>query len=682
MDGVPCGVVVVEERDTRGSSVRRSRRTGTVVYATVHGPGGGRVGNVEKKGVRGAATLELVGDAGTEAYAFQRDRCRIFRSFLGDGKLTVCTEGMRHQIMMSEADPRLLKELCGILMGEEEPHPPPTPSNSDLPSRSSAARTRTRPRPGQAKVVQARARPPSLGRGLLQARDINAPTSSKGGSLSPLLSSEKAKKFSGRVQTSASSRPPVALGKERRMGTPTKSECARVPERKSTRKFSPQKNGKPVPPAELPLSKDQQKVVDLVAAGKSIFFTGCAGTGKSLVLNRILRCLKEDGTAGVHATATTGLASSHVKGTTLQQFAGIGKASGSGEELVRIVRKRPDAVRRWRTVQVLIVDEISMLDGDTFDALEYVARELRKNPTPFGGVRLVLSGDFFQLPPVSRKGEPAKKLCFEAAAWKACVQETVELKLVFRQRDVKFVKLLSRIRWGQCTPEVLADLRSCSNRRLAGEDGIEETLLLTHKADVLRVNEERLGKLEGSEVVARAQDRCSRPEYRRQLDEACSAPETLRLKVGAQQVILVKNLSTGRGMANGSRAVVVRFATLSGARLPVLRFTSGLEDVIRPEEFNLYVGGLVVATRRQLPLALAWALSVHKSQGMSLDRASVCLSRAFEYGQAYVALSRVRSLEGLSVVGTIDPDKIRAHPRVVSFYRALKQQSISKRLDA
>ena len=98
MDGVPCGVVVVEERDTRGSSVRRSRRTGTVVYATVHGPGGGRVGNVEKKGVRGAATLELVGDAGTEAYAFQRDRCRIFRSFLGDGKLTVCTEGMRHQV--------------------------------------------------------------------------------------------------------------------------------------------------------------------------------------------------------------------------------------------------------------------------------------------------------------------------------------------------------------------------------------------------------------------------------------------------------------------------------------------------------------------------------------------------------------------------------------------------------
>ena len=176
--------------------------------------------------------------------------------------------------MMSEADPRLLKELCGILMGEEEPHPPPTPSNSDLPSRSSAARTRTRPRPGQAKVVQARARPPSLGRGLLQARDINAPTSSKGGSLSPLLSSEKAKKFSGRVQTSASSRPPVALGKERRMGTPTKSECLCVPERKSTRKFSPQKNGKPVPPAELPLSKDQQKVVDLVAAGKSIFFTG------------------------------------------------------------------------------------------------------------------------------------------------------------------------------------------------------------------------------------------------------------------------------------------------------------------------------------------------------------------------------------------------------------------------
>ncbi|CAN0054626.1 unnamed protein product [Scytosiphon promiscuus] len=330
-----------------------------------------------------------------------------------------------------------------------------------------------------------------------------------------------------------------------------------------------------------------------------------------------------------------------------------------------------------------------MLDADTFDALEYVARSLRGVQAPFGGIRLVLSGDFFQLPPVSRKGEPEKRLCFEAKSWKACVQETVELKLVFRQQDNKFVKLLSKVRWGQCTPEVLAELRGCSvansqsneSGALAApfsqrmDDGIEKTQLLTHKADVLRVNEERLAQLEGSEVVSKAENRGNRPDHLRQLDDSCSAPATLRLKVGAQ-VILVKNLATGRGLANGSRGVVVRFATSasSGAKLPVVRFGSGLEETIRPEEFSLYVGGAVVASRRQLPLALAWALSVHKSQGMSLDRASVCLSRAFEYGQAYVALSRVRSLEGLSIVGNIDPSKIRAHPRVVAFYRAISQE--------
>ncbi|CAM9900314.1 unnamed protein product [Ectocarpus sp. 4 AP-2014] len=334
------------------------------------------------------------------------------------------------------------------------------------------------------------------------------------------------------------------------------------------------------------------------------------------------------------------------------------------------------------------MDEISMLDGDTFDALEFVARSIRGVDAPFGGVRLVLSGDFFQLPPVSRKGEPEKKLCFEARSWKACVQETVELKLVYRQQDNNFVKLLSEIRWGQCTPEVLAKLRSCAessttNAMGGGEgsspqvvdNGIEKTQLLTHKADVLKVNEERLGRLDGAEVVSKAENRGNRPEFLRQLDDSCSAPATLRLKVGAQ-VMLVKNLATGRGLANGSRGVVVRFAKSmsSGARLPAVRFASGLEEVIRPEEFHLYVGGQAVASRRQLPLALAWALSVHKSQGMSLDRASVCLSRAFEYGQAYVALSRVRSLEGLSVIGTIDPSKIRAHPRVVSFYRALSRE--------
>ncbi|CAN0109584.1 unnamed protein product [Pylaiella littoralis] len=645
--GVSCGVVVVEERDSRGSSVRRSRRTGTLVHATPRDSGGAVV------------ALELVGDAGTETYMFRRGSCSLFRRFVHQGKLTVCTAGMRHQIMMSEADPAQLSKLCATLAGEN------SYDNNNKNSRQNSPPTRTTAATrregggggGRSTVLSGRRGGTSTAGGPLVSRSANA------------------------RPTSSSSRRRGRRGRRRGEGG---QGGTRGGAQKRTRKVSPKKNSKEAPsPRQLPLSEDQQRAVNLVVENqKSIFFTGCAGTGKSLVLNRILTRLAEAGVSGVFPTATTGLAACQVKGTTLQQFAGIGKARGSGEEVLKVVEKRPDAVRRWKAVQVLIVDEISMLDADTFDALEYVARSLRGVQAPFGGIRLVLSGDFFQLPPVSRRGEPEKNLCFEAKSWKACVEETVELKLVFRQRDNKFVKLLSKVRWGKCTPEVLAELRGCSVTSSTVEegsqgvgDGIEKTQLTTHKADVLRVNEERLAQLEGTEVVSRADNRGNRPDYLRQLDDSCSAPTTLRLKVGAQ-VILVKNLAPGRGLANGSRGVVVRFATStsSGARLPVVRFISGLEEVIRPEEFPLYVGGAVVASRRQLPLALAWALSVHKSQGMSLDRASVCLSRAFEYGQAYVALSRVRSLEGLSVIGNIDPSKIRAHPRVVAFYRALSQE--------
>jgi ATP-dependent DNA helicase PIF1 len=406
-----------------------------------------------------------------------------------------------------------------------------------------------------------------------------------------------------------------------------------------------------------PLSDEQQHALNMIKSGKSIFFTGCAGTGKSLLIKHILRAMPE-----VDVTGTTGLAGCLLGGTTINAWSGLGRAEGSFDTMVRNA-SRGESGQRWRRCHALIIDEVSMMDAKLFDLLEAVARKVRGNSRPFGGIQLILSGDFHQLPPVV-KDQLTRKFAFESQSWQRCIQASVQLTQVFRQNDSDFIDILAEIRAGTAPESTLRALLARCAAPLELEDGILPTQLFTHRVDVDAINDRQLNSLEGNVVTFTAQDSGDTAA----LQAACPAPRTLRLKEGAQ-VMLTRNLSSRQGLVNGARGVVEKF-TPSG--LPVVKFARGGESMtIGRERYSIRQGGQDAAVRSQIPLQLAWAVTVHKSQGLTLDRVEVSLDRAFEAGMAYVALSRARNLEGLRIVGSIASAALRADPKVVAFYSKL-----------
>ncbi|XP_059036771.1 ATP-dependent DNA helicase PIF1 isoform X2 [Mustela lutreola] len=417
-----------------------------------------------------------------------------------------------------------------------------------------------------------------------------------------------------------------------------------------------------LPPTKPQLSKEQAAVLRVVLKGQSIFFTGSAGTGKSYLLKRILGSLPPTGTV---ATASTGAAACHIGGTTLHAFAGIGSGQAPLAQCVALAQ-RPAVRQGWLNCQRLVIDEISMVEADLFDKLEAVARAVRQQDKPFGGIQLIICGDFLQLPPVTKGSQPPK-FCFQAKSWRRCVPVTLELTEVWRQADQNFISLLQAVRLGRCSDEVTRQLQATASHKV-GRDGIVATRLCTHQDDVALTNERRLQELPGEMHTFKAMD--SDPEQARTLDAQCPVSQILQLKLGAQ-VMLVKNLAVSRGLVNGARGVVTGFET-EGRGLPQVRFLCGVTEVIRADRWTVQATGGQLLSRQQLPLQLAWAISIHKSQGMSLDCVEISLGRVFASGQAYVALSRARSLQGLRVLD-FDPMVVRCDPRVLSFYAALRR---------
>ncbi|KAM6149325.1 ATP-dependent DNA helicase PIF1 [Erethizon dorsatum] len=417
-----------------------------------------------------------------------------------------------------------------------------------------------------------------------------------------------------------------------------------------------------LPPSKPQLSEEQAAVLGLALKGQSIFFTGSAGTGKSYLLKRILGSLPPTGTV---ATASTGVAACHIGGTTLHAFAGIGSGQAPLAQCVALAQ-RPGVRQGWLSCQRLVIDEISMVEADLFDKLEAVARAVRQQEKPFGGIQLIICGDFLQLPPVTKGSQPSR-FCFQAKSWRRCVPVTLELTEVWRQADPAFVSLLQAVRLGRCSDEVTQQLRATADHKVE-QDGIVATRLCTHQDDVALTNERRLQELPGKVHSFEALD--SHPELARTLDAQCPVSRLLQLKLGAQ-VMLVKNLAVLRGLVNGARGVVVGFEA-EGRGLPRVRFLCGVTEVIRADRWTVQATGGQVLSRQQLPLQLAWALSIHKSQGMSLDCVEISLGRVFASGQAYVALSRARSLQGLRVLD-FDPLVVRCDARVLRFYATLRR---------
>uniref|UniRef100_A0A8C8YGA3 ATP-dependent DNA helicase PIF1 n=1 Tax=Prolemur simus TaxID=1328070 RepID=A0A8C8YGA3_PROSS len=414
-----------------------------------------------------------------------------------------------------------------------------------------------------------------------------------------------------------------------------------------------------LPPTKPQLSEEQAAVLRVVLKGQSIFFTGSAGTGKSYLLKRILGSLPPTGTV---ATASTGVAACHIGGTTLHAFAGIGSGQAPLAQCVALAQ-RPGVRQGWLNCQRLVIDEISMVEADLFDKLEAVARAVRQQKKPFGGIQLIICGDFLQLPPVTKGSQPPK-FCFQAKSWKRCVPVTLELTQVWRQADQTFISLLQAVRLGRCSDEVTRQLWATATNKV-GRDGIVATRLCTHQDDVALTNKRRLQELPDKVHSFEAVD--SHPELAQTLDAQCPVSRLLQLKLGAQ-VMLVKNLAVSRGLVNGTRGVVV----LLLGWLPQVRFLCGVTEVIRADRWTVQATGGQLLSRQQLPLQLAWAISIHKSQGMSLDCVEISLGRVFASGQAYVALSRARSLQGLRVLD-FDPTVVRCDPRVLHFYATLRQ---------
>lgn len=408
------------------------------------------------------------------------------------------------------------------------------------------------------------------------------------------------------------------------------------------------------------LSQQQRSVVEAALGGDNIFFTGMPGTGKSFTLCVLIEALREQVQEFELAVcASTGAAACHIGGGTLHSFlnCGLGQQPTDFDGMTR-------AQERLLRTKVLVIDEISMLSGDFFQQASAGLCKMRGRDTAFGGLQVILSGDFMQLPPVSGSSQQMGVLryAFQAPCWAELNLVTFELTQNFRQaKDRAFQAILHRIRLGELLDADRAVLIGCGVATNSESD--RQTTLYCRNVNVEKQNGIRLAQLPGEVIAFHAEDSfvgmCGSLE---RLVEKSAIPRDLFLKVGAR-VMLLRNLRTPQHcqqeevpLVNGSVGIVVTFQAAQGRAFPVVDF-SGHHHLVQREHFSSSIPGMGTWNRCQLPLRLAWAISVHKSQGMTLEGGVVDLSGAFEEGQVYVALSRFRSAQGLVVRGL--PSQLR-----------------------
>ncbi len=446
------------------------------------------------------------------------------------------------------------------------------------------------------------------------------------------------------------------------------------------------------------LTNEQKYVIDCLLEGSNVFLTGGGGVGKSFLISTIYTefpGLKrqmhiKNATPGIpripriQICALTGCASLLLgnKAKTLHSWAGIGLGKGTVQELFIKVRRNTKAMRNWLCTDLLIIDEISMMNGELLDKLNSLAKRLRSNTRPFGGMQVMFVGDFYQLPPVNKSDEPTQ-FAFETTSWKECINKTIELTQIQRQKDVEFQKVLGEARMGKLSKESCRVLRGCMGREWQNNK-IRPTLLFPRRAEVEMINATNLKSLTGPRHNFKASIvydgkvpigfDTEDPVFKKTLelfDSDAGYLVDLELAVDTQ-VMLIANLSPEEGLVNGSRGVISHFCPTTG--LPFVEFTNGIKRLIGNHLWPIEDFEFVL--RSQLPLRLAYACTIHKSQGATLDSALVDIGTSnFEFGQAYVALSRARSLDALYVYD-FDPTAFKVHKRVKEFYDNLIRDKI------
>lgn len=409
---------------------------------------------------------------------------------------------------------------------------------------------------------------------------------------------------------------------------------------------------------------DQKLALEIMLSGASVLLTGPAGSGKTYVLNQFIKYAKADG-KHVSVAATTGLAATHLGGTTIHAWSGIGIHDALPPGFAdHMAKGRREIIEK---TDVLIIDEISMLHDYRLDMVDEICRVVRKQPdVPFGGIQVIMSGDFFQLPPVNRGDSRAGSFVVNANVWQDLDVVVCYLQEQHRQDDEVLLDILNALRGGDIRRHHAEKL--LERAKVEPEDPSQLTELHTVNIDVDSINEKRLADVGGDELSYQ-QVTTGAQNYVDSLQRSVLAPNILRLKEGAL-VMAVKN-SIDRKYANGSIGVVVEFDPAT--EYPIVKFRNGKEVTMQPDTWELRDGDKKRASITQIPLRLAWAITVHKSQGMTLDAARIDLRKAFVEGMGYVALSRVRSLDTLYLSG-INQMALRVSDEAQSIDALLRQQ--------
>lgn len=418
----------------------------------------------------------------------------------------------------------------------------------------------------------------------------------------------------------------------------------------------------------------QADALTILKMGHNVFLTGGAGSGKTYVLNAYIKYLRQH-QVDVAITASTGIAATHLGGMTIHAWSGMGIREEVSDYDIDRMEEKKYLWDRYEKVRVLIIDEISMLSGTFLDNLDRICRSFKRSyEKPFGGIQIILCGDLFQLPPISGRasgdeeyGSSTDFVIF-SSAWKNMGLAMCYLTEQHRQNDQKFLDILNAIRADNLEPHHHRDLYS-RVRDYDENDFSNFTKLFTHNVDVDEMNDRELSKIDGEERLFIMTD-TGKQNLIDNLKKSCLAPTRLRLKIGAE-VMFVKN-NFEKGYVNGTRGVVMDFDELD---LPVVKTTDGEVITVNTETWALETDeGKVLASINQIPLRHAWAITVHKSQGMSLDAAVIDLSKSFSYGMGYVALSRVRSLDGLHLIGLSD-QALLVDPRILIVDQELQDLS-------
>jgi len=415
---------------------------------------------------------------------------------------------------------------------------------------------------------------------------------------------------------------------------------------------------------------DQGQALKVLQSGENVFLTGSAGTGKTFLLNQFIKYLKENDIR-VGVTASTGIAATHLEGRTIHSWAGIGIEQEMNDSSINKLAKNKEFSKKIRKTKVLIIDEISMFDARRLDLVDRICKVIREPFMPFGGIQIVLCGDFFQLPPIERNQE--SPFAYKSMVWRNSNIKICYLDKQFRQKDLEFISILNKIRRNEIGQKELDLLQMRLDKQVNYH--VNPTKIYTHNIDVDSINNNELARIPKDES-AYYMTHYGSADLVKFLKKSCLAPEELKLKIGAV-VMFVKN-NFDSSYVNGTLGKVVDFEN-NDDNYPIIEIKSGKKITATPTIWRIHDDNEnTIASIKQIPLRLAWAITVHKSQGMSLDVAEIDLSKSFEKGMGYVALSRVKSLDGIRLIG-INKLSLKVNQLIVEKDKEFKE--LSKQLE-